>query len=106
MTDSSVKNWTESFRIITPVFLLLISLLLGGVNSNLCNLREMLKEMDRKLFIHLTNEELHPPKTAIVLRAEFEVYQRMRDRQVLDVKEDLMAIRNLLEKQYDEMHKR
>ncbi len=51
------------------------------------NLKNCLKGKDEKLFKHLTNDEIHTPKSIVVSKAEFDIYQVFRDKQMSDLKD-------------------
>jgi len=89
MAEQNGKSWTEYFRIITPFLLLVLTLAAGGINSKLA-------DIDTKLFKHLTNDEMHCPRSMVIQKPEFDVYQSMRDRQMCDLKEDIKEIKRLL----------
>jgi hypothetical protein len=90
MTENNGRSWTELFRVLTPLFLFLLSLIAGGISSKL-------NDMDAKLFRHLTNDELHCPRSMVVTKAEFSIYQSMRDVQMKDIKDDLSDIKKMME---------
>jgi hypothetical protein len=52
-----------------------------------------LNGIDSKLFTHLTNHEIHTPSSIVVSKAEFLLYQNMRDKQMQDVKDMVSEIR-------------
>jgi hypothetical protein len=96
--DKDRRSWTEYFRIITPFFLFILTLLAGSIQSKL-------NDIDTKLFKHLTNDEIHSPKSLVITKPEFLMYQAMRDLQIKDVKDctietkqDVKDIKNLIEK--------
>lgn len=94
----SNRHWTEHFRTLTPLLLFVMSvigsLIWYGVNIN----NQKLNDIDTKLFKHLTNDEMHCPRSIIVTRVEFDMYQKMRDKQMFDLKEGIYEIKCLLEK--------
>jgi hypothetical protein len=73
--NNGTRSWTELFRLITPFFLFILTLLAGQINSKINNI-------DEKLFIHLTNDEMHTPKSIVISKAEFSIYQEMRKNQM------------------------
>jgi hypothetical protein len=48
-------------------------------------------DMDNKLFLHLTNDEIHCPRTQMVSRTEFNALSKMRDMQISDIKDTIRA---------------
>ena len=87
------KSWTEYFRIITPFLLLVLTAIGGSINSRL-------SDIDSKLFKHLTNDEMHSPRSIMVTKAEYSIYQTMRDRQMADIKEQLSRIECSIDRRY------
>lgn len=98
MTNNPEKSWTEYLRFITPI---LITICLFYLNS----IDRKVDCIDDKLFKHLTNDDLHPPKTLIVTKAEFVIYQDMRQRQMDEIRNSLNArfdgLRNSVDRMID-----
>lgn len=65
----------EWFRFITPVLVTIAIVMVG-------ELRGDMKDIGSKLFIHLTNEELHMPRGRIATKAEFELYRDFSDKRI------------------------
>ena len=80
MENNNKKSWTEYFRIITP-FLLVV---LNGFGFLLYG---KLTDMDNKLFLHLTNDQIHCPKEDMVSKGEFDIVSKFRDKQIDDIKD-------------------
>jgi len=59
----------EWFRIITPVIVTLNLFMLSSINSRVI-------DINQKLFHHLTNAELHYPRSIVVTQSEFIEYKR------------------------------
>jgi hypothetical protein len=55
-----------------------------------------LDKLDDKMFKHLTNDEMHSPRSIIVTKPEFMLYQQMRDRQMADLKDGIQEIKIIL----------
>jgi hypothetical protein len=45
-----------------------------------------IKDVGDKVFLHLTNSEIHIPRATVVSKDEFIIYQTMRDKQMDDLK--------------------
>ena len=60
----------------------------------LANINSKVEQIDDKLFRHLTNDEMHSPRSLFVTKAEFEIYQELRSRQVADIKDLVADMRN------------
>ncbi len=93
-SNSNGKSWMEYLRLATP-FMTLVLLLYAN------NIRSDITEIRNELFHHLTNSEIHSPKSLIVTRAEFDIYQIMRDKQMSDLKDGIIRIEKLLQKHMD-----
>jgi len=79
--------------VITPFLLLVMTAIGGSINSRLT-------DIDNKMFKHLTNDELHCPRSLMVTKAEYNIYQTMRDRQMADIKDQLSRIECGIEGRY------
>ena len=53
-------------------------------------------DVDNKIFIHMTNHDIHVPRSTMVSRAEFDLINDIRAAQFADIKENLASIRILL----------
>ena len=83
------KHWTENFRAITPILVTVAIFLLAGLRSDV-------SKIDDKLFKHLTNEEIHTPRSLVVSQQAFTLYQTMRDSQMADLKVGIIDIKDFL----------
>lgn len=81
-----MERFRESFRFITPLLVTIALFMLSGIQSNI-------KQIDDKMFKHLTNDEIHTPKSIVVSKPEFTIYQTMRDKQMSDIKEMVSELR-------------
>lgn len=84
-SENDKANWFSVTNL-----LVVISIAANGV------IFSMLSNMDNKLFVHLTNSNLHIPRETVVSKDEFTIYQLMRDRQVAGIKESIDRIELLL----------
>lgn len=78
------NNWMEWFRFITPILITITLFMISDIKATT-------HEMDSKIFRHLTNDDMHTPKSIIVTKAEFSIYQEMRQRQMDDLRVGLNA---------------
>lgn len=88
------KEWTENMRWITPILVTICLFFLAMINNKV-------DQIDEKLFKHLTNDEMHTPRTLVITRPEFDIYQELRQRQMVDIKESLTEIKNDNNKAHD-----
>ena len=109
---SKTGDWKEHLRLVTPFLILVLGVYtsmvksdIGRVENYIKGVDEEIKDVGDKIFEHLTNDDLHMPKTIAVTRAEFLIYQEMRDKQMDDVKGAVYDIRRLLQ-EHDEGTKR
>lgn len=76
------KGWVEYLRFITPILITIALFMLGSIDRKV-------EDIDQKLFKHLTNDDIHTPKDIVVTRAEFNIYQNMREKQMCDLRDGL-----------------
>lgn len=100
MAENGNKSWTELFRWITPVAVTVAIFILSGLRTDVANFKTDIKyqlcDIETKLFKHLTNEELHIPRGTIVNKSEFDLYQKMRDKQMDSMETMVRDIRNII----------
>ena len=63
----------EWFRFVTPVLVTIAITMVGSLKSDI-------KDIDNKMFAHLTNEDLHMPRSRIASQAEFTLYREYTDK--------------------------
>lgn len=73
------RHWTESFRVFTPILITVAIFMLG-------NLIATTNKIDDKLFKHLTNDELHSPRSMTVSKAEFNMYKEMLGEKIDEIR--------------------
>lgn len=95
---NSTRSWTEYFRIITPFLLLILTWLGGGINSRLDKIDNKIDLVDTKLFHHLTNADLHLPRSEIVTCDQFNIYLKMYDEKNKSFEKRLDEIRDIVKK--------
>ena len=76
------KDWSEYMRWITPILVTLCLFFLTQINAKV-------DEIDTKLFKHLTNDDMHTPRSVVVDKETFALYQVMRDKQMGDLRDGL-----------------
>jgi len=95
MPDNNGKrSWTEYFRILTPFLLLILTFVGSTINSRLDRLQDSIIVLDDKIFEHLTNEELHMPRTYVVTKSEFDLVSKIREQQFARIETELCNIRD------------
>lgn len=94
-----VGHW---MRFATPVLVTIALFFLSSINKNVedvgkrvesvrAELGGQINGIDDKLFKHLTNDDLHLPKSIAVTKSEFVIYQDMRQRQMEEIKSSLTS---------------
>lgn len=76
---NSDKHWTESFRILTPILITISIFFLG-------HLITITNKIDDKLFKHLTNDELHCPRSTVFSKDEFRMYKDMLGEKIDEIR--------------------
>jgi len=83
MVDEKGNRVTiEWFRLITPVLVTVSIFLLGSINFKV-------NSIDTKLFQHLTNHELHYPRSLIVSDAVFKEHNRVSEERYKNMEKNL-----------------
>ena len=96
-------EWTEKYRWVTPVMLMLLNIIAGGIVFQLTDLRHDVAGIDTKLFHHLTNDELHILRRDVVQKVEFD---RMCELQRDERTRIFMAIGELKDMMYQAIPER
>ena len=89
MSENGKKEWTEHMRWLTPILVTICIAMLLSINSKV-------DKIDDKLFKHLTNDEMHSPRSLFITRAEFQIYQVFRESQMEDLTAGMKDIKEIL----------
>ena len=87
-------NGNKLFSATNLILTLLVTINLFGFSVVFTRLGEI----DNKVFVHMTNSDIHIPRGAIVGKDEFNIYQTFREKQLNDMKEMMCEIRDMLKK--------
>lgn len=79
----------ELMRFVTPA---LIAITLAFVNS----INGKIDSLDDKVFKHLTNDEIHAPRSQFVSDTQFDLYQKMRDKEMDSMGSCVLEIKQLI----------
>lgn len=85
------KDWLQY---VTPLLLSVCIFWMQGIDKSIDKVDLAVKETNAMVFKHLTNDEMHTPRSIAVMKPEFTIYQSMRDQQVKDQKDQLCAMNN------------
>lgn len=102
MVQQNAENsWVGWFRFVTPILVTIALFMISNIqHQNEASHKEIMNKVDSiddKLFKHLTNDEMHCPRTLTMSKAEFSIYQEMRQKQMDD-------LRNLFTQRIDGMN--
>lgn len=85
-------SWMEYFRLVTPILLFLLGLYINTIKTDLGYIRADIADTKNQVFHHLTNDELHAPRSLVVLKPEWDIYQTMRTKEMLAFSQQLAAV--------------
>lgn len=91
MAENGNKTWLEYMRLATPVGIFVVGIFVSGIKSDV-------KDINTKMFSHLTNDEIHTPKSIAVSKPEFTIYQQMRGQQMDALENNIREIKDMLKK--------
>lgn len=90
------EGWQVYLRLITPLIGFIVMLLVMGVRGDISRLDSNVKELDAKMFKHLTNDELHSPRSIMLPRAEFGIYLEGLNIQLRSINNEIVEIKNYI----------
>ena len=101
--------WLRYLQVVVPVFLFIISVYISQINSNINDVKADVKdyktETNKKIdgyssqvFTHLTNDEMHCPRSMVVSKVEFNMYRDMIQTQSNNLIIRINEVKNILEK--------
>ena len=100
------KDWKENLRLATPLLLLVVTLLGWSLNRNVDQMdrkiddtRCIVVNIQQQIFKHMTNDEMHAPRSIVITKPEFMLYQQMRDEQIKDIRDSVYEIKCLISKE-------
>jgi hypothetical protein len=83
---------------LTPIGLATVGYFISVMNGNFTRLDTDVKEMRLEISHHLQNSELHVPRSTVVSKDEFVIYQAMRDKQMSDLSCSLARIEDKMDR--------
>ena len=98
MSEHNGNKVFEYLRLLTPFLIIVLGFYVNGMNNSIMEVKTSINTMQAELFHHLTNSDLHVPRSSVTSKDEFVIYQAMRDRQMTDIKDSLARVQNILEK--------
>lgn len=96
--DKGLSRW-EYLRFITPILVTIALFYLSSISKKV-------DSIDDKLFKHLTNDEMHSPRSITVSKNEFDFYQKYREAQMAELKEMITEIRTHVRNESGRMDKK
>jgi hypothetical protein len=105
MGDNNNGGWMSYLRLTTPAMVLILGFYINSVRSdiqrvsdnNVCQIQELkvsVEAMRGEIVHHLTNSELHVPRSTVVSLDEFRLYQSVRDKQMADLKDGIYNLKS------------
>jgi hypothetical protein len=91
LPESSSKNGNgggmifKVLQISVPVLIFVLGVYIHQVDNNITAVKSDAKTNYELVFKHLTNDEIHTPKSISLTRPEFAIYQQFRDKQMTDL---------------------
>ena len=95
MSETQI-TWKEMMRFATPILLIVVNVCIGMVLSNQTDIKAVVHNVDDKLFKHLTNDEMHGPRSLMVTKPEFSLFQAMGDAQMKDIRDAIYDVKMML----------
>ena len=89
--NSNGRSLGEIFRWLTPIMITISIAILTTMNNTV-------NKIDDKLFKHLTNDELHFPRSTVVNKGEFDLYQKFRDSQISKIDFNIAEIKEMIKR--------
>lgn len=83
------KAASEIFRWLTPILLTVSIAILTSINTTV-------DKLDNKVFKHLTNDEIHAPRSTFVNKSEFDLYQKFRNDQMTQINNSICDLKNVI----------
>jgi hypothetical protein len=112
----SSKNGTglifKILQILVPILLFVLGVYIRQVDTNIDNVRKDIVSVktDIKtnydlLFKHMTNDEMHAPRSMVLTRPEFAIYQSFRDKQMTDLTNMQIQMTRDMKEGFDKIYK-
>jgi hypothetical protein len=79
----------EIMRFITPTGMAIVLAFVTNINAKI-------DRLDDKVFKHLTNDEIHAPRSMFVEKTNFDMYQKMRDAQIATNDRTIQEIKTMI----------
>lgn len=88
------------FRFITPILITIAIFMIGeskaAINEKITSLTVTVSDIDNKLFKHLTNDELHTPRSLVLFKSEQDLINRLRTEQFNAINYQMKELKDIL----------
>ena len=92
----TLNRITEWFRAITPIAMVFLSIIGWLISGKISGIESDIKELKDMTFKHLTNDEMHSPRSMTVLKPEFTMYMNMVNQQLQGMSNEMVEIKNYI----------
>lgn len=99
-------GWQVYLRLVTPIVGFIVMFLVMTVKGDIARIEGTVHDMDTKLFKHITNDELHCPRSVMLPRAEFAIYNDNITRWMQSISNEMVEIKNYILNKEIKMNRR
>ena len=94
MNERRKTHWSAWITLLMPVGLFLLAWANTIGNQRLERIEATVISTDEKVFKHLTNDEIHTPKSLVITKPEFNIYREYRTSEIENLREDVKCSLN------------
>lgn len=93
---SKDEGWVGYLRLVTPLISFIVMFLIMTIKGDISRIENSVKDLDTKMFKHITNDEMHSPRSLVVLKPEFQMYYNMINGQLNSINNEICEIKNYI----------
>ena len=83
-------------RFVTPLLVTIALFMVNQLNGSIDKVNTVVHEIDSKLFKHLTNDELHAPRSLVMFKSEQDLLNRLRAEQFNNINYQITELKAVL----------
>jgi hypothetical protein len=94
--DDEKRSPLTLLRFVTPLLVTIALFMVNQLNGSIDKVNTVVHEIDAKLFKHLTNDEMHTPRSLVLFKSEQDLINRIRTEQFNNINYQLSELKLVL----------
>jgi hypothetical protein len=97
------SNYVVIANLIMPILMVFCAYYTSTIQTNINETKTKVEQTYDLIFKHVTNDEMHSPRSVVVSKSEFMIYQEFRAQQMAELRQDMKEIKTLIEQTHEKV---